>query len=109
MIKYISNNKELLDKLKALENKDNKINKWKGIKIMNHERGKRISINPYCDYGNKINQLIETDIFEEYEELMNNEVLLDEIPKEIRSYGCENGCNCFICIGKDKCNNWFIK
>ena len=27
MIKYISNNKELLDKLKELENKDNKINK----------------------------------------------------------------------------------
>ena len=26
MIKYISNNKELLDKLKKLENKDNKIN-----------------------------------------------------------------------------------
>ena len=29
MIKYISNNKELLDKLKELENKDNKINKQK--------------------------------------------------------------------------------
>ena len=28
MIKYISNNKKLLDKLKELENKDNKINKW---------------------------------------------------------------------------------
>ena len=27
MIKYISNNKELLDKLKELENKNNKINK----------------------------------------------------------------------------------
>ena len=27
MIKYISNNKKLLDKLKELENKDNKINK----------------------------------------------------------------------------------
>ena len=26
MIKYISNNKELLDKLKELENKNNKIN-----------------------------------------------------------------------------------
>ena len=29
MIKYISNNKKLLDKLKELENKDNKINKQK--------------------------------------------------------------------------------
>ena len=29
MIKYISNNKELLDKLKKLENKNNKINKYK--------------------------------------------------------------------------------
>ena len=29
MIKYISNNKKLLDKLKELENKDNKINKRK--------------------------------------------------------------------------------
>ena len=28
MIKYISNNKKLLDKLKELENKNNKINKW---------------------------------------------------------------------------------
>ena len=27
MIKYISNNKKLLDKLKELENKNNKINK----------------------------------------------------------------------------------
>ena len=26
---------------------------------MNHERGKRISINPYCDYGNKIDELID--------------------------------------------------
>ena len=42
MIKYISNNKELLDKLKELEIKNNKINKWKEIKIMNHEIGKRI-------------------------------------------------------------------
>ena len=29
MIKYISNNKELLDKLKELEKENNKINKWK--------------------------------------------------------------------------------
>ena len=29
MIKYISNNKKLLDKLKELENKNNKINKYK--------------------------------------------------------------------------------
>ena len=33
MIKYISNNKELLDKLKELENKDNKINKRKEMII----------------------------------------------------------------------------
>ena len=26
---------------------------------MNHKRGKRISINPYCDYGNKIDELID--------------------------------------------------
>ena len=34
MIKYISNNKELLDKLKELEIKNNKkINKWKEMII----------------------------------------------------------------------------